>query len=78
MERGRMEMPWEEYDPEMGGTEGSGPKGLLSPEKKTPSFLFMKLGRKLEDVSHLEGGREEGVGRFSFLDLLFCWEVGIF
>ena len=34
MERGRMEMPWEEYDPEMGGTEGSGPKGLLSPEKK--------------------------------------------
>ena len=41
-----MEMPWEEYDPEMGGTEGSGPKGLLSPEKKTPSFLFMKLGRK--------------------------------
>lgn len=36
-----MEMPWEEYDPEMGGTEGSGPKGLLSPEKKTPSFHFM-------------------------------------
>lgn len=24
-----------------------------------------------EDVSHLEGGREEGVGRFSFLDFYF-------
>ena len=57
-----MEMPWEEYDPEMGGTEGSGPKGLLSPEKKTPSFLFMKLGRK-RGCQSFRGWERRGCGQ---------------
>ena len=49
-----------------------GSKGALSHRGKDTHFLLMKLGRKHErGVSCLEGGREEGVGKFSFAALYF-------
>ena len=46
------------------GQRGRGPKGLLSPEKKMPSFLFMKLGRKLErGCQSFRGWERRGCGQ---------------